>query len=621
MTPPDQAGEAAETAVAPPGLPLVPISGGTDAVAAASPPGAGPAGDWRRLSRRSMIVRPVTDLVRLLPLLAGLLVLHSQTGGGVVWSIAAAAFAVVTGLVHWATTRYQITAERVYLRRGLLNQKTLSVARDRIRTVDVTAHVLHRVLGVCRVSIGTGRNDLRPGESFHLDGVTRAEADSLRVVLLSGLGEHQVAAAPADVARPAVSAARAAGVAGATAEEPAIVELELNWLRFAPLTLTGLVVLGVLFGAVIQITNDTQFNLAASGPVQRMVTDFTALSVVQRVVVGGCVAMAGYVLIAMIGYITLFWNFRLAGLGAQTLRVTRGLLSVRATTISMSRLRGVEISEPLLLRAAKGARCIAIATGLHIGRGAEREGSVLVPPAPRAVAHRVASLVLGASEAITSGPLRRHGPAARRRRYVRALAAAALLIALIFVATKARHGPSWVWAGSFILVPAALLVAADRYRSLGHLLADGWLISRTGSLARRRTIISADAIIGWRVHQTWFQRRLGLMTLTATTAAGVQHYSVRDVPVADGLALARAATGDLLLPFLDGTAAGDLPVAWPASPRPCPRPRPRGERWAARRVSAARRNRGLRDSGGVPGPGVVRDYRRAGRGWPPAWSR
>ena len=588
MTPPDQAGEAAETAA---GGPVTP----------------GPGEPWRRLSRRSMVVRPLTDLVRLLPLLAGLVLLHSQTGGGLVWGIAAAALAVVTGLVHWATTRYQVTTERVYLRRGLLNVKTLSVARDRIRTVDVTTHLLHRVLGVCRVSIGTGRNDLRPGESFNLDGVTRAEADLLRLILLSGLSGPQTPApvqvtpparlappapsdlpvapappilpaspppappappaavagsgpgpppAPAFAARPPALTAPAPAVA---AEDPAIMELQLGWLRFAPLTLTGLVVLGVLFGAVLQITNATNINLAAARPVQHVVADFTALSVVQRVIVGGSVAMAGYVLIAVIGYVAVFWNFRLSGLGAQTLRVTRGLLSVRATTISMRRLRGVEISEPLLLRAAKGARCIAIATGLHIGRGAEREGSVLVPPAPRAVAHRVAGLVLGASEAITSGPLRQHGPAARRRRYVRALAAAAVLITGICLATWARHGPSWVWIGSFMLVPAALAVAADRYRSLGHLLADGWLISRTGSLARRRTIISADAIIGWRVHQTWFQRRLGLMTLTATTAAGQQHYSVKDVPVADGLALARAATGDLVLPFLERPARRDLP--------------------------------------------------------------
>ena len=530
-----------------------------------------------------MVVRPLTDLVRLLPLLAGLLLLHARTGVGLAWSIAAAALAVVTGLVHWATTRYLITDERVYLRRGLLNQKTLSVARDRIRTVDVTAHLLHRVLGVCRVSIGTGRNDYRPGESFHLDGVTRSEAESLRRELLSSVTElaatgamagsapapataalAPAAPAPAAPATAAPAPAAPATAAPAPAAEPKaagseldaadagpeIVRWRISWLRFAPLTMTGLVVLGVLFGAVVQVTNATNINLAATGPVQRVVADFAALDVLQRIFVGSAVAFGGYVLIAMAGYIAVFWDFRLAERGTDTLRVTRGLLSLRATTISRARLCGVEISEPLLLRAARGARCIAIATGLQVGRGAEREGSVLLPPAPRAVATQVAGAVLGLPERVCTGPLLRHGPAARRRRYVRAFAGAALVVAAIWVVTSVQHGPAWVRVASLILLPAGALVAADRYRSLGHRLVGGWLVTRTGSFARRRAIISTDAIIGWRIHQTWFQRRQGLVTLTATTAAGQQHYSVRDVPAAEGLALAAKATGDLLAPFL-----------------------------------------------------------------------
>src|SRR5262245_6059888 len=342
----------------------------------------------RGLRGRSMIVRPLTDLVRLLLLVAGLLILHSRTGVGLAWVAAASVFAVVTGLVHWATTRYLVTDERVYLRRGLLNQKTLSVARDRIRTVDITAHLLHRVLGVCRISIGTGRNDLRSSENFHLDGVTRFQADSRRVELLPGFGAAQAAAAPevpdpeevADADEDSGPAPIPAPVAAEAAPgQTEIVRLNLGWLRYAPLTTTGLVMLGVLFGAVIQITNATEVNLAATDPVQRIVSDFTALSVVQRVLVGAPLLLACYVFIAAIGYIAVFWDFRLTGHGTDTLRVTRGLLSLRATTISLSRLRGVEISEPLLLRAAGGARCIAITTGLHVGRGAEREGSVLLP--------------------------------------------------------------------------------------------------------------------------------------------------------------------------------------------------------------------------------------------------
>ncbi len=186
-------------------------------------------------------------------------------------------------------------------------------------------------------------------------------------------------AAPAEPARPTC-----------TTE---ILRLRLAWLRFAPLTMTGLVVLGVLFGAVIQITNATDINLAATGPVQQVVADFTAFSVVQRLLVGGAIVLlAGYVLIAMVGYIAVFWKFRLAEPGHRARCGSPGACCRSGRPRSRwSRLRGVEISESLLLRAARGARCIAIATGLHVGRGAEREGSVLLPPAPRAVARQVAA--------------------------------------------------------------------------------------------------------------------------------------------------------------------------------------------------------------------------------------
>ncbi len=519
---------------------------------------------WRRLSPRSMVVRPLTDLVRLLPVLAGLLLLHARSGDDLFWGVAAAVLAVGSGLVHWATTRYLVTDERVYLRRGLLNTKTLSVARDRIRTVDVSAHLLHRVLGVCRVSIGTGRNDLRSSENFRLDGLTRSDAEELHALLLTRqadraqAGQELPVQAPSAVQVPAAGQAlsgrepagreRAARQAGDASGE--IVRLRAGWLRFAPLTMAGLVVLGVLFGTVIQVTNATDVNLAATGPVRRITADYAALPFGERVLVALAVVIAGYMVVAVAGYVAVYWNFRLARDAADTLRITRGLLSVRATTISLARLRGVEISEPLSLRAIGGARCEAITTGLHVGRGAEREGSVLVPPAPAALVTNVAAEVLGVPAEICSGPLERHGPAARRRRYTRALTGAVVIVAACWVAAQVGRWPGWIPIVSIAALPLAGLIAADRYRSLGHGLVGGWLVTRVGSLARRRSVLGTDAIIGWRIHQTWFQRRQGLMTLTATTAAGQQHYSVRDVPVATGLAVATTATPDLILPFL-----------------------------------------------------------------------
>ena len=124
------------------------------------------------------------------------------------------------------------------------------------------------------------------------------------------------------------------------------------------------------------------------------------------------------------GYVLAFWGFRLTRHSGGTLHVARGLLSTRATTIEERRLRGVELSEPLLLRWAGGARCVAIATGLRVGRGAERGGSLLFPPGPRSEARRVAAEVLRTGDPLTAPLTRaraaRHPPAlhprARRRR-------------------------------------------------------------------------------------------------------------------------------------------------------------------------------------------------------------
>jgi putative membrane protein len=543
---------------------------GTEAVtgSAARQAGLSGSGDWLWLSGRSLIVRPVTDLIRLLPVLLGVLFFGSSRGGGGYWGFGFAALAVVTSVVRFCTTRYRITDERVYLRHGLFNQQVLSVPRDRVRSVDTSAHVVYRMLGLRKVEIGTGRNDRREGKSVRLDAVTLRDAEALRATLLTGLS--RTAAGAADVG----AAAGQEGAAPAARPERELARLHPSWVRFAPLTLTGLVIVGVVVGSGAQVLDATHIDFTAIGPVHRLSLRFAALPPGQRVLDGAVAVLAVLVLLSVAGYIALFWNFRLTSQDG-ALRVSRGLLSTRTTTIDARRLRGAELSEPLLLRAARGARCLAITTGLRVGHGAERGGSLLLPPAPRGVAREVAALVLastavpgagdpggaamrasaagqngaaGTAEPFTCG-LIRHGPAARRRRYVRAVGGAALADAALAVLWQAGSVPGWAPLAALVLLPLSAAVAADRYASLGHRLCGGWLVTRTGSLVRRRSVLSADGIIGWRIHQSWFQRRQGLVSLAATTAAGRQDYVAHDIPVADALTVAAAAT-DLLRPFL-----------------------------------------------------------------------
>src|SRR5256885_14707182 len=121
--------------------------------------------EWRRLSARMLLIHPVQDLLRAWPLLAGLV--FAGAAGESWWSLVGAGLVAGAGVFRWFTTTYRVTPEQVQVRQGLLRRQVLTVPRDRVRTVDVTAHALHRFLGLARVEVGTGRPD-RKAEGVRL---------------------------------------------------------------------------------------------------------------------------------------------------------------------------------------------------------------------------------------------------------------------------------------------------------------------------------------------------------------------------------------------------------------------------------------------------------------------
>ena len=217
------------------------------------------------------------------------------------------------------------------------------------------------------------------------------------------------------------------------------------------------------------------------------------------------------------------------------LHLEHGLLRVREHTFDMRRLRGGTLREPLLVRLFGGARLDAVMTGV----GGAGEASLLLPPCPRATAETVLAELIARPEAVT-GPLRAHGAVATRRRWTRALALPAVLL-VAMVAMYSRT-PVWLWPVWAVLTVCCALLAFDRSRALGHRVDAQWLVARAGSLDRRRDCIAAAGIIGWTVRQTLLQRRAGVATLIAATAAGVKSYRVIDVPAELAWSIAAAAS-------------------------------------------------------------------------------
>jgi putative membrane protein len=482
--------------------------------------------DWHRLDLRMLIVRPLNELLGLIPVLAGLVVL----GGGDPWrigmSLAVIVVVVAFGFLSWLTTRYRITDDQVELHTGLVVRKRLAVPRDRIRTVDLTAKLGHRLFGLSAIRVGTGQHE-KAGESgaVTLDAVSSEEAERLRVLLLDRAPTRT--AVVADVDAPPQQAA------------PALAEFDPKWLRFAPLTLSGLVAVGTTFGVLMNYAQE--LNLGRLSPLQDFLDWVTSAPIVLTIAMLLGVVLVLAVFGSLLVYVVQFWGYRLTREDDGTLRVRRGLLTTRSVSVDEARLRGVEVQEPLLLRAGRGARATAVATGL----GSKGESSLLLPPAPVSEAHRVAKEVLHVDESPTRTPLRRHPLVALRRRMVRAVLPVLLLAGIL-----AFFAPAWTWQVALCLLPFALLLGWDRYRALGHGLTDRYLVARSGSAVRETVALQRSGIVGWRISQSFFQRRAGLATVSATTAAGDGVYHVIDVDAPTGLALADEAVPDLLRPFL-----------------------------------------------------------------------
>ncbi|MGW1977787.1 PH domain-containing protein [Streptomyces sp. NPDC001889] len=505
-------------------------------------PSADPADGWRRIDPKALLVTAAVwgsvaagvCLPVLLGLSGGAWFAHaSRRGAGLLPLFGAAALVVLAAVgaeyVKWRKTRYRVGPERVELHTGLVLVKRRSLARERIRTVDLTAHPLLRVLGLVTVRIGTGEQAGSGESTLELNPVSRAEGERLRRDLLD---------------RPPAAGPR-------VDHDGNLAGLDPRWMRYAPLSFVAPLLGGAAAGAVMQVSDW----FGAQGTVIDWVGDrFRDTSVAVLVLTLVLAALVAGVVGALGLWVEMWWNYRLEREPGGTLRVRRGLLTVRSISVEERRLRGVELVEPLGVRLAGAARVDAVATG--IGQDDEDKHvdlQVLLPPAPRALAGEVAARVLRESVTPTDAPLTRHPGAARTRRLRWALAAVLGPLAVLTL-LGLRLTPVLLYiaaAAASVAVPAAVLLALDAYRSLGHTLSGDYLVARSGTARRSTVALRRSGVIGWVVRQSFFQRRAGVLTVTATTAAGSGAYSVYDAEAAEGIAFAAAAVPGLLTPFLE----------------------------------------------------------------------
>ncbi|AXB48038.1 PH domain-containing protein [Amycolatopsis albispora] len=492
---------------------------------------------WQKLDRRTIYVSALV--------LAGVAVgagvptgigiaSANSLGVALAWVLPAATLLIAGGTaadyLRWLKTRYRVGPERAELHTGLLLVKRRSLARERIRNVDLTANPLLRIFGLVTVKIGTGEQRQGGESTLVLNPVTKAEADRLRRELLN----------------------RGSTVDTRVGVDGTLARLDPAWIRYAPISFVVPALGMAAGGAVMQVSD--WFGLQ-DGFVRWMIELFRGFPLVLVILVLAAVLLVVGFVGSLALFVEMWWNYHLEREPGGTLRVRRGLLTTRSISLEERRLRGVEVVEPLGIRLAGAARVDAVATGMVQRQEDDKTDTrTLLPAAPKELADRIAAVVLREERSPTEAALLTAHPLAARGRRLRwsigsVVLLCAVLVVLGLLLTDVLLHIAWIAA--LIGLPIAVVLAFEAYKALGHAISGDYLVARSGAVRRATVALQRDGVIGWTVKQSIFQRRARLLTLTATTAAGAGGYHVYDAAQGEGLAFADEAVPGLLGPFLE----------------------------------------------------------------------
>ncbi len=485
-----------------------------------------------RTSAKVIVIHALTirGLREAIPGLIGAFAYLGISGGlrsiGIVGIIAVLAAAIIgLAALNWYRFTYQIANRQLIIAQGIFSRRVRTIPVDRIRAIDSQVSPLHRILGLARLKIEAAASGTGAEEAV-IDGLPSETAHALREALLRARRRPARTGAEGtagDAATPGgFGQSRQNRDATAWGDEP-IEEIEYArarpaWLLYAPLVGSYLALPIAAVGFLSQFARDlpdSWFSWISVDP-----EAITARQVALFVVAVLLLLALG----SVIGAVLLNWRFRLVK-RSDLLISERGLFTRRTVSVEIARIRGYTLSEGLGMRLVRAARLTALITGVSTANSR----SQLLPLGPRTEAIAVARRAVRQFDA----PWRKHPVAALRRRLVRSALPgfAVLIVGLLIEITP-------VTIVGAVLTALGIALGIDRYRSLGHAWDGAAFAVRSGSLVRQTSVLERRAVVGWKIRQSFFQKRAGLSTVTALVGAGTGAYAALDADGSDGLALA-----------------------------------------------------------------------------------
>lgn len=527
---------------------------------------------WSRLSRRVIWVDLALTALSLVPALVALALTATDITGSTVWPLVGIAVVGLVGAVgdavRWFFTRYRVTDTHIELRTGVVVRRHRSLRRERVRSVDVEAKLRHRLAGLRTVEVGAGQQAAAGESALTLDALSHADALALRRALL-GAGDSAVGSTvDADATSKSLPDDSEAPDTGASSPLHVFATLNPRWVIYNMFNVWAyLLALGLIAGAwgILSMIG-MDFLEVVDG-----LYDWESLGWFGTVAAGAAaVTVLGWIGLT-VNFFAEYWNFeltRVPGPDGTQLRTAQGLFTTREVNRADSRIRGVQLIEPLFWRWLRVTDTHVITTGLDVN--SMSDPSSILPRVHRDDARRTAAAVLGEDSSLFDVRLQRHPRRALARRLWWATAlSTALTVGLATSVAAGVIGAEWV-LGILVVWAAALTGAVLAYLALGHAVVGPYLIVRAGLFNRATYVLRRDAVSTVAVRESLLQRRLGLRTVSVMTSAGHGAYDIPDVDVRASAALAEASAPGLLDGFTSRSPR-PRPVR-PGPPRRIPAP-------------------------------------------------
>jgi putative membrane protein len=414
-----------------------------------APSDAEPSGPVLRPYKR---LSPLTPLVRSFILVAaGVASLWDDLlrgdVGPLAWVVLAALVAgAVFGTASWLRTKYWIEADELRVDTGVVSRQSRRIRVDRLQGIDVVQPFVARIFGLAELRMDVAGGGSREGSLAFL---SLKEAEDLRGTLLDR--------------RDAVRARRASG----EPDPPALPALPAPERVLATLDL-GILVLSLLLSVETVV--------------------FVVLAVVLAGVflafgqIGGTAAVVpvlGGFALTQARRLTAYYGFTV--LTTPTgLQVRRGLFERSTQTVTLERVQGVVVTEPLTWRGLGWARLdVAVAGQGGSDDDGKPSASTVMPVAARPVVMSLARVLLEASGSPDPDAVPLTPPPPRAR----------------WVAPVGR-----------------------RFQAAG--VGADLVVSREGILSRRLHVVPHARVQSLQLHQGPLQRRLGLADLLVDSPPG-----------------------------------------------------------------------------------------------------